>query len=92
MFDIKTSVLTAFEVNYHGKGAYYHDINGKKAPVEVSINMTFLETTVRLGGDESGDSAQFQVVSPKAARSSISPNLDKLTSETVDSAASRLGI
>ena len=87
LFDIKTSVLTAFEVNYHGKGAYYHDINGKKAPVEVTISMNFLETTVRLGGDETGDSAQFQIVSPKAARMSVSPNLDKLTSETVDSAA-----
>ena len=68
LFDIKTSVLTGFEVNYHGKGAYYHDINGKKAPVEVTISMNFLETTVRLGGDETGDSAQFQVISPKAAR------------------------
>jgi hypothetical protein len=52
LFDIKTSVLTQFDVNYHGKGAYYHDINGKKAPVEVGINMTFLESTVRLSDDE----------------------------------------
>jgi len=52
LFDIKTSVLTQFDVNYHSKGAYYHDINGKKAPVEVGISMTFLESTVRLSDDE----------------------------------------
>ena len=52
LFDIKTSVLTSFDINYHGKGAYYHDVNGKKAPVEVSINMNFLESSVRLSDDE----------------------------------------
>ena len=52
LFDIKTSVLTAFDVNYHGKGPYYHDIGGDKAPVEVTIGMNFLETTVRLSDDE----------------------------------------
>jgi hypothetical protein len=76
LFDIKTSVLTAFEVNYHGKGAYYHDVNGKKAPVEVTISMNFLETTVRLGGDETGDSAKFQIMSPKAGRTSGTAKLN----------------
>ena len=52
LFDIKTSVITAFDINYHGKGAYYHDVNGKKAPVEVSININLLETVVRLANDE----------------------------------------
>ena len=90
LFDIKTSVLTAFEVNYRGKGAYYHDINGKKAPVEVTINMNFLETTVRLGGDETGASAQFKVVSPKAARTSVSPDTNKLVSKIVDGGVAAL--
>ena len=52
LFDIKSSVLTAFDVNYHGKGPFYHDIGGEKAPVEVTISMNFLETTVRLSDDE----------------------------------------
>ena len=48
LFDIKTSVCTQFEVNYHGKGAYYQDINGKKAPVltrqyEEQLRMMFKE-------------------------------------------------
>jgi len=52
LFDIKTSVLTQFDVNYHGKGPVYHNINGKKAPVEVTLNMNFLETVIRTSGDE----------------------------------------
>ena len=52
LFDIKPSVLTQFDVNYHSKGPYYHDVNGDKAPVEVTINMNFLESTVRLSDDE----------------------------------------
>jgi hypothetical protein len=52
LFDIKPSVLTQFDVNYHNKGPYYHDVNGDKAPVEVSITMNFLESTVRLSDDE----------------------------------------
>ena len=68
LFDIKTSVCTQFDVNYHGKGAYYHDVNGKKAPVEVTLNMSFLESTVRLSGDETGRSSQFKVESPSSKR------------------------
>ena len=68
LFDIKTSVCTAFDVNYHGKGAYYHDVNGKKAPVEVTLNIGFLESTVRLSGDETGKSSQFKVESPSSKR------------------------
>ncbi len=60
LFDIKTSVITAFDVNYHGKGAYYHDVNGKKAPVEVSININLLETSVRLAGDEKNSEGKVQ--------------------------------
>ena len=68
LFDIKTSVCTQFDVNYHGKGAYYHDVNGRKAPVEVTLNTTFLETSVRLSGDEVGRSSQYKVSSPKDRR------------------------
>jgi len=68
LFDIKTSVCTQFDVNYHGKGAYYHDVNGKKAPVEVTLTMGFLESTVRLSGDETGKSSQFKVESPSSKR------------------------
>ena len=68
LFDIKTSVCTAFDVNYHGKGAYYHDVNGKKAPVEVTLTIGFLESTVRLSGDETGKSSQFKVESPSSKR------------------------
>ena len=59
MFDIKTSVITAFDINYHGKGAYYHDVNGNKAPVEVSININLLETAVRLANDEKNKVGTF---------------------------------
>tara|TARA_Y100000114_G_scaffold68189_1_gene62520 strand:- start:50 stop:994 length:945 start_codon:yes stop_codon:yes gene_type:complete len=52
LFDIKTSVLTQFDVNYHSKGPSYHNVSGKKAPVEVTLNMNFLETVVRTSGDE----------------------------------------
>ena len=52
LFDIKTSVLTRFDVNYHSKGPSYHNLSGKKAPVEVTLNMNFLETVVRTSGDE----------------------------------------
>lgn len=52
LFDIKTSVLTQFDVNYHSKGPSYHNLSGKKAPVEVTLNMNFLETVVRTSGDE----------------------------------------
>ena len=52
LFDIKTSVLTQFDVNYHSKGPSYHNVNGQKAPVEVTLNMNFLETVVRTSGDE----------------------------------------
>jgi hypothetical protein len=68
LFDIKTSVITAFDVNYHGKGAYYHDINGKKAPVEVTININFLETSVRLAGDEKNDEGKVQRGTTTTAR------------------------
>lgn len=90
LFDIKTSVCTQFDVNYHGKGAYYHDVNGKKAPVEVSLSMSFLETTVRLGGDERGKSSQFKVQSPSAkrlnrssARNSLETTFSNLTNSAV---------
>ena len=94
LFDIKTSVCTQFEVNYHGKGAYYHDINGKKAPVEVSLSMSFLETTVRLGGDERGKPAQFKVQSPSAKRlnrSSARNSLDTTFSSLTNSAIGAVG-
>lgn len=68
LFDIKTSVITAFDVNYHGKGAYYHDVNGKKAPVEVSININLLETSVRLAGDEKNEAGKVQRKTTTTAR------------------------
>jgi hypothetical protein len=47
LFDIKNSVLTSFDVDYHGQGGdFYHDINGIKAPVSVKISMNFLETSI----------------------------------------------
>jgi hypothetical protein len=47
LFDIKNSVLTSFDVDYHGQGGdFYHDINGIKAPVGVKISMSFLETSI----------------------------------------------
>ena len=89
LFDIKTSVCTQFDVNYHGKGAYYHDINGKKAPVEVSISMAFMETTVRLGGDEKGASSTFKIQSPADKRlnriNAISDSLDDSARSITDS-------
>lgn len=46
-FDIKNSVLTDFNVDYHGAGGdFYHDIEGAKAPVQVNVQMSFLETTI----------------------------------------------
>jgi len=50
LFDIKTSVLTSFDVNFHGKGAQYH--YPTNAPVEVTLNASFLETVVRVSNDE----------------------------------------
>lgn len=47
LFDIAASVLTSFDVEYHGQsGDFYHDIEGSKAPVSVTINMNFLETSI----------------------------------------------
>lgn len=44
LFNIGPSVLTGFDVNYHGEGmaAYFHT----KAPVSVTISMSFLENTI----------------------------------------------
>ena len=50
LFDIKTSVLTSFDVNFHGKGAQYH--YPTNAPIEVTLNASFLETVVRVSNDE----------------------------------------
>ena len=57
LFQIQTSVLTGFDVNYHGKGAYYHDAGSNKAPTEVTLNMNFLETTIVLADDSTGSTS-----------------------------------
>lgn len=47
LFDISASVLTQFDVSYHGQGGdFYHDINGVKAPTSVTISMSFQETSI----------------------------------------------
>ena len=51
LFNLKTSVLTDFKINYHGEGrAYYHDDN---APVSVQIDLTFNETEILTADDPS---------------------------------------
>ena len=54
LFDIATSVLTSFTVNYQPTGPHFHDIGGKKAPVAVDIAMEFLETSVTTRQDVQG--------------------------------------
>lgn len=48
LFNIGPSVLKSFEVNYHGEGvpAYFDGELDEKAPVTVTLNMTFQETFV----------------------------------------------
>lgn len=50
LFDIGTSVLTQFDVDYHGEGRplYFEkpDNSNNMDPVSVSINMTFQEVTI----------------------------------------------
>lgn len=46
LFDIGQSVLTQFDVNYHGQGIpLYHDVDGEKYPSAVNISMSFTEIT-----------------------------------------------
>lgn len=61
LFNIGTSVLTGFEVNYHGEGGpLYHnelpisfggDSTSVKYPVSVILNLTFQETTIVTKGN-----------------------------------------
>lgn len=47
LFNIGNSVLTSFDVNYHGENTpLYHSGQSGKAPVSVTINMKFTETTI----------------------------------------------
>lgn len=47
LFDIGTSVLTNFSVDYHGEGTpSYHGINEDVQPTSISIAMEFQETTI----------------------------------------------
>jgi len=68
LFDIKTSVLTSFDVNFHGKGAQYH--YPTNAPVEVTLNASFLKTVVRLSNDEDYGGDGY-IKSPKEGKFSI---------------------
>jgi len=68
LFDIKTSVLTSFDVNFHGKGAQYH--YPTNAPVEVTLNASFLETVVRLSNDENYGGDGY-IKSPKEGEFSV---------------------
>ena len=64
--DIKASVLTAFNVNYHATGPHYHEAGGGlKAPVAVDISMEFLEITVTTRDDtEDDEMSKFQSANP----------------------------
>ena len=47
LFDIGTSVLRSFGVNYHGQGTpAYFDLDGEKYPVSVQLSMEFQEVSV----------------------------------------------
>lgn len=47
LFDIGTSVLTAFNVDYHGEGTpSYHGVNDDIQPTSFNISMEFQETTI----------------------------------------------
>jgi hypothetical protein len=47
LFDIGTSVLTSFNVDYHGEGTpSYHGLNEDVQPTSISISMEFQETTI----------------------------------------------
>jgi hypothetical protein len=70
LFDIKTSVLTSFDVNFHGKGAQYH--YPTNAPVEVTLNTSFLETVVRLSNDENYGGDGY-IKTPEEGKFSIRP-------------------
>ena len=70
LFDIKTSVLTSFDVNFHGKGAQYH--YPTNAPVEVTLNTSFLETVVRVSNEENYGGDGY-IESPKEGKFSIRP-------------------
>ena len=75
LFDIKTSVLTSFDVNFHGKGAQYH--YPTNAPIEVTLNASFLETVVRVSNDENYGIAKAlgggYIKSPEELEFSIRP-------------------
>jgi len=70
LFDIKTSVLTSFDVNFHGKGAQYH--YPTNAPIEVTLNASFLETVVRVSNDENYGGDGY-IKSPEEGKFSIRP-------------------
>ena len=47
LFDIGTSVLTGFTVDYHGEGTpSYHGLNDDVQPTSFNINMEFQEVTI----------------------------------------------
>jgi hypothetical protein len=48
LFDIGTSVLTSFDVDYHAQGSplYFNSGDGDMAPSVVDISMTFQEVTI----------------------------------------------
>ena len=62
--------MTSFDVNFHGKGAQYH--YPTNAPVEVTLNASFLETVVRLSNDEDYGGDGY-IKSPEEGKFSIRP-------------------
>jgi hypothetical protein len=47
LFKMNQSVLTSFNVNYHGEGAaFYHTVGDQEAPVNVTITLGFTETKI----------------------------------------------
>lgn len=66
-FSIASSVLEDFTVDYQPDGPYFHEVDGRLAPVAVAFNMTLRETTMttretvqRYTGDASGASLNNQ--------------------------------
>ncbi len=47
LYNIGSSVLSAFDVGYHGEGTpMYHDLDGTKAPVSITVSATFQEVSI----------------------------------------------
>jgi hypothetical protein len=70
LFNISRSVLTSFNVGYHGEGGpfYFETSDQHKAPVSITFDLQFLETTVTTRKDVAKGSARFTYVGKNAGR------------------------